>query len=205
MKNLSWILNILLLLLVGNLYWKTYKSNPNSTSTVVPAPKVEIKKDSTGKETTSLAPNSIVYVNTDSILEKYNLLNVQKKSLEKKFNDVDMSLKSRGKKLQEQYLALEEKAQKGTTPPAQLQAEGQQIALQQQSLEQEQAQKSKQLMDEENKINEQLQKKVKEVLKRLKAEMGFDYAVSYSLASPFLLVEEQNNITQRVIQELNKK
>jgi outer membrane protein len=200
MKNISLILNVLLLLLVGNLYWKSYKTPPVAT---INTSLLSVKDTVNGK----LLPGStIVYVNSDSILEKFEFFKSQKRVLEKKTIDIDANLKVKGRKLQEQIMALQEKAQKGNTPPAQLQAEEQNLTMQQQTLMAEQDQKTKQISDEGEKLNEQLQKRVKAAIKKLKEKTKFDYAVSYSSSiSAFLIVDETKNITSEVIQELNKK
>jgi outer membrane protein len=200
MKNISLILNVLLLLLVGNLYWKSYKTSPVAT---INTSLLSVKDTVNGK----LLPGStIVYVNSDSILEKFEFFKSQKRILEKKTIDIDTNLKAKGRKLQEQIMALQEKAQKGNTPPAQLQAEEQNLTMQQQTLMAEQDQKTKQISEEGEKLNEQLQKRVKAAIKKLKEKTKFDYAVSYSSSvSAFLLVDETKNITSDVILELNKK
>ncbi len=201
MKNISLILNVLLVALVGNLYWKAYKTPtaPLATTNILTA-----SKDTNHSNISS--GSTIVYVNSDSILEKFEYIKIQKKALEKKTMDIDAALKAKGRKLQEQMMALQEKAQKGNTPPAQLQAEEQALTIQQQTIMAEQDQKTKQISEEIEKLNELMQKKVKAAIQKMKEKVKFDYAISYSSSmSPFLVVDESKNITSSILEEVNKK
>ena len=100
---------------------------------------------------------------------------------------------------------MQEEAQKGTVPPAQLQQKGQALQAKQQSIVAERDKKSKDLLDETQKFNENLQKKLNEVLSGLQKEKGFDYAVSHtnSGGSPFLYVNQALDITNEVVDILN--
>ena len=103
------------------------------------------------------------------------------------------------------FVALQEEAQKGTVPPAQLQQKGEALQAKQQSIVAERDRKSKELLDETQKFNENLQKKLNEVLAGLQKQKGFDYAVSHSKGggSPFLYVNDALDITNEVVEILN--
>jgi outer membrane protein len=147
-----------------------------------------------------------VYVNADTLLEKYGYIKDQKASLESRFKKIDASLKEKGRALQGQMVALQEKAQKGNTPPAQLQQEEQSIMQQRESLMGEQQKQEKSLADEMTGINKTLQTKVNDILVAMRKERGYDFVVSYTKTnSPFLLVNENMEITQEVLAALNKK
>ncbi len=198
MKNISLLLNGLLLILVANLYYQGC-----SGKKVVSDSLSKIKTDSAS---TDSAPLRIAYVNQDTILDKYVALKDQKSSLEKRFRDADASLRSKGQRLQQDMAALQQTAQKGTVPPAELQKEEQRLGAQQQSLVAEQQKKEKELGDEMRQINENLNKKVTDILDVLKKQRGYDYVLSYSKqGSNILLVNDKYDITNDVLSELNKK
>ena len=199
MKNLSLILNGLLLLLVANLYYQGCAGKKVVTDSLS-----KVKTDSTGKAT--VAPLKIAYVNEDTLLDKYIALKDQKTSLEKRYRDADASLREKGRQLQKDMLSLQETAQKGTVPPAQLQQEEQRLSAQQQNLMGEQQKKEKELSEEMRQINENLHKRVTDILNNLKKERGYDFVFSFSrAASSILIANESMDVTQEVLAELNKK
>jgi outer membrane protein len=211
MKNLSLILNVVLLLLVGNLYYQ----GCNVKKTI--APSATVKVDTTAATTTepmtapevvgTLQAAKVVYVNIDSINEKYSYIKQQKASLERLYNEKATSIRSRGQQFQQAYMELNEKAQKGTVPPAQIQAEGQKLEQQQQSIMQEQQQAEKDLQTKMQSINENLLRQVTAVLEQKKREKGFDYVMSYSKSgvSPVLNANPAYDITNEVLATLNAK
>lgn len=196
-KNISLILNAILLLLVANLYFKVY-SSPKPAE---PTPSVASNDTSKTER-----PVRIAYVNADTILDKLTSFKSEKASLEKFYQDRAASLQGKMRQLQTNYAALQEKAQKGTVPPATLQAEAQQLQQQEQELGQQQAKSEKELAEKIQTLNENLQKRVIGQLEKLKAERGFDWVFSYTKAgSPFLIVDGKTNVTAEVLQALNSE
>ena len=201
MKNLGAIslaLNAVLLLLVGNLYWK--RGAP-------PAPVMVTKKDSTGATVTiPVAPAlKMMYVNLDTLYEKYTFFKNEKKAFEKKERDLSASLEEKGRGLQQKAMALQEKAQKGDTPRATLEAEQQQLMQEEKSIMEERDRRAKGLMEETQKFNETLQKKVTAILEKMKEDKGYDFVMSYVKGGSFLYANTSYDITHDVIDALNKK
>lgn len=196
-KNISLILNAVLLLLVGNLYFKVY-SGPKPAPTT---PSVA-STDTTQNERAV----RIAYVNADTILDKLTSFKSEKASLEKFYQDRATSLQGKMRQLQTNYAALQEKAQKGTVPPATLQAEAQQLQQQEQELAQQQAKSEKELSEKIQTLNENLQKRVIGQLEKIKATHGFDWVFSYTkTGSPFLIVDGKTNVTTEVLEALNNE
>jgi len=201
MKNLSLILNVVLLALVANLYYQ----GCSGKKAVVTDSLSKMKGDSTATAGVASSALKVVYVNQDTLLEKYTYFKGQKTALEQRFKSAESSLREKGQQLQRSMMALQEKAQKGTTPPAQLQQEEQGLQQAQQNLVAEQQSKEKELSDELRQINDGLQKKITGILEVLKKTDGFDYVVNYTTGGPFLLTNARYDITQEVLAELNKK
>ena len=103
--------------------------------------------------------------------------------------------------------ALQEKAQKGLVPQVQLQQEGQALQRKEQAAIADRDKKSKDLLDETQKFNEDLQKRIHDVLSVLETQKGYDYVVSYSKngGSNFLFVNDKFDITNDVLAILNAK
>jgi outer membrane protein len=170
-----------------------------------PATATAVTKDSTATAAPMMAASKIVFVNIDSLKEKYNYFKTQQASFEQRERNLIASLDAKAQAFQQEYGALQEEAQKGTVPPAQLQQKGQALQGKQQSIMAEKDRRTKELMEETQKFNENLQKKLNEVLSGLQKTKGFDYAVSHSKAggSPFLYVNDALDITNEVVAILN--
>lgn len=165
-----------------------------------------IVKDSTAAaQPAMMVASKIVFVNIDSLKEQYTYFKKEQASFEARERSLMAELEKKAQKFQEEYAALQEESQKGTVPPAILQQKGQALQAKQQSIVAERDRKSKDLMQETQKFNENLQKKLNDVLKTLQKEKGFDYAVSHSKAggSPFLYVNDALDITTEVVAILN--
>ena len=168
-------------------------------------PKSVVVSDSTAIQSGMMAASRVVFVNIDSLKEKYTYFKQEQAAFEQKERNLIAELDKKAQRFQEEYGVLQQEAQKGTVPPAVLQQKGQALQGKQQNIVAERDRKSKELMDETQKFNENLQKKLNEVLSGLQKEKGFDYAVSHSKSggSPFLYVNEALDITNEVVAILN--
>lgn len=195
MRKISFVVLAFTTLLFSNC-----KNNPKT-----PAASSIVVSDSTALQSGMMSASRVVFVNIDSLKEKYTYFKQQQASFEQKEKSLIAELDRKAQKFQEEYGALQEEAQKGTVPPAVLQQKGQALQAKQQSIVSERDRKSKELMDETQKFNENLQKKLNEVLSGLQKEKGFDYAVSHSKngGSPFLYVNDALDITNEVVAILN--
>ena len=170
-----------------------------------PAANSVVVNESVALQSGMMAASKVVFVNIDSLKEKYTYFKQQQASFEQKEKSLIAELDKKAQRFQQEYGALQEEAQKGTVPPAQLQQKGQALQAKQQSIVAERDRKSKELMDETQKFNENLQKKLNDVLTGLQKQKGFDYAVSHSKGggSPFLYVNDALDITNEVVAILN--
>jgi outer membrane protein len=152
-----------------------------------------------------MAAAKIAFVNIDSLQEKYTWFKQKKAEFEQKEKSLTASLESKAQAFQNEYAALQQKAQGGTVPPAQLQQEGERMQQKQQGLVAERDRKSKELMDETQKFNADLMKKINVVLEALQKEKGYDYVIRHSResGSAFLYVNEKLDITNDVLASLN--
>lgn len=194
MKNLPIILNIILFLLVGHLYYLNSK-NTNSGAAVQ----------------TVLPPASqaggarIAYVNGDTLDAKYEWLKQQKEAIEQRMVNAEKTLSNKEEALMKDAAALQEKFQGGNMTQAD--AEKADMALRQraQKLEEEKARLSKSLSEDQKKAFNDLYANVETKLKTLSSQIGYDYILSYSRGGQILLANDSLDITKEVLELLNAK
>ncbi len=192
MKNVSIILNIILLLAVAFLYVKVFSKDKKGTAEVeTPAATADVLK--------------IAYINTDSLLENYDNFKKERDALQKKEKDADASLKAKGRSLEKDLAAIQAKIQQGLLSPGEIQKEEQRFGQRQQALMQEQEQVTRALLEEGQKINEKLQKSLIDELKSLKDKEGYDFILSYAAGGQILVADTTLDITQKVLSILNAK
>lgn len=184
-------LNILLLLAVGYLFLEKFSSSETSTST----DSVSLPVDNA---------LNIVYVNTDTLLNQYTLFRDQQKAISAREESADAKLKAQARALEREIMMLNEKASKGTMTPKDLQAEEQRLTIKQQQLMSDQEAITKELMAESSRINDALQQEITSTLRVIQAQYNYDYVLSYGGGSPVLAVNDSFDITNEVINRLNK-
>jgi outer membrane protein len=190
--------NTLFALLLLSVLFQNCKNNTTPATPSVETPKSAV-------ENAGVAAAKIVFVNIDSLQDKYTYFKQQKAAFEQKERELSASIDNKLQKLQNDMVALQQRAQQGTTPPAQIQQEGQSLQKREQALVQERDRKAKELLDETSKFNEQLMKKINDVLAQLQKDKGFDYVMRHTEAggSPVLFVNPKYDITNEVLAILN--
>ena len=191
MKNISIIFNIVLTIAVGVLYFLHFnlKSDCYSTPTVGLA--------------TSKATNGIVYVNSDSLLNNYELYKQSKKTLEDKNKRLEAELSSKMQQLQNEAAAYQQRAGGMTNEQRQATEEG--LMMKQQQLAQRRDELGQQLMSEEQKMTEQLYTTIAEYIKKYNAKGSFQYVLGFSKGGGILYANDSLDITKQVIDGLNKE
>lgn len=202
MKNLSLILNGILAIAVGILFYQVNSlknagsSNSNSDLTEEPV------KPTITASSTNLGDAKIAYVNTDSINEKYQYIADFTKVLKGKKALLESQMESMTMKFQKEYQEFQQSAQAGIAPQSELQKQQQSLERQQQELANKELQMQNLGIELEEK-NMELNKNVKEFLKRFN-DGKFDYILSYSDMIPtILLTNPKLDITEQVLKGLN--
>ncbi len=194
MKNLSLILNIVLLAAVATLFFlrqKDQKAAAHPTSIVPPA------SISGGMK--------IAYINADTLDTKYEWLKQQREALEKRLTSLSSSFENKMRAHQEKSMAFQQKAEAGNTPPAELQKEYEILAQQEQRLQEEGARMEKSLAEDRRKAMEGMYTQLETKLKTLSDKIGYDYILSYSRGGQILLANDSLDITRQVLELLNEK
>src|ERR1051325_10726146 len=94
MKNISLLLNFILLVAVAFLYYKVYSSKEIYKTVLNSAP---------------VGASSIVYINSDSLLDNYPFFTKLKNTFEQKQDSIENILKNRGKSLENDIKSYQEK------------------------------------------------------------------------------------------------
>ncbi len=202
MKNLSLILNGILALAVAVLYYLHF-SQPKQVTTV---------KTPEGKDTLiSIQPVSeeenrgskILYVDIDTINRKYNFIKTQKAAMEKQGAQAEATLKSKAQVLQNEIIEYQKKVQAGELTQQQAQTIEKSLGEKQQALAMQEQKLSDQLIDKTNKIQAELNKRMKKELKVYLDQYQADYIMGYTEGANILLTNPKLNITKEVLKKLN--
>lgn len=197
-KNISLVLNGILLLAVAHLYYlnfskKTVATEPTATGTPAITPAAG-------------GGARIAYVNADTLDAKYEWLKEQKKALEQRVQNAEKSMGGKKEALMRDLEQFQKKYESGTVPPAQLEKEYAVLAERQQKLAQEEERLGRQLVEEREKAMSALMANVEEKLRSLQSQIGYDFILSYSKGGgQVLMANDSLDITGQVLELLNAK
>ncbi|QSE96728.1 OmpH family outer membrane protein [Fulvivirga lutea] len=188
MKNLSLVLNIVLVVAVGVLYVLHFSK-----------PSAEAAKGNSQKNDS--IDYSVVYINSDSVLVNYDYFDKIQSELQEKGAKLEKEYQSRAEGLQREVNDFQRTVNSLTIGQAKALEED--LLKKQQNLRVYQENLSQQLMREEAKMNQELYKKVTSFLKDYSAENGIDLVVKFNQGSDVLYANEGMDITKEVIEGLN--
>ncbi len=192
MKNLSIILNVVLLIAVAYLYVAHFSDSS-----------VEIKPSEPGVENAEAFQNvSIAYINSDSLLANYDLMNEIEEKLSEKQQKFEKEYQNRAQGLQQEISDFQRTAANLTR--AQGQALEESLMQKQQNLVRYQENLTMQLRQEEAKLNEELYEKVSAYLKEYGKQYDLQLVLTYSRGSGVLYANEGLDISKEVIKGLNE-
>ena len=154
-------------------------------------------------QTEEAGPMHIVYVNADTLLEKFTEFKSQQEALAAKEQEIDNKLKTRGRSLEQEFNTAQQKIQQGLLTPNQIAAEEQRLMGKQQKLMEDQEKMTKELMAESEALNTKLEARLKSVLKAVRDANGYDFILSYGPGTGVLMVNDSLDVTEQVLVELN--
>ena len=189
MKNLSLILNAVLLVAVGVLFYLHFSSKNTSSSS----------SESSG----STVPGDIkiAYINSDSVLEHYEYLKANRVQLEEKAKKVEQEYRNRAQGLQNEITAYQRNVSSMTL--GQVKAVEEDLGKKQQNLQMYQQSLSQQLMEEEDKLRRALYDRVTTYLKKYASEKNLHVVLKYDPNSDVLFAGEALDVSKDVIKGLN--
>lgn len=188
MKNLSLILNIVLLVAVIFLYVLHFSPGKDSSKS--------------SSSDTSSVDLKVAYIQSDSVLKHYEYLKVNRVQLEAKTKKMDQDLRNRTVGLQNEINAYQRNVSGMTL--GQARAAEEDLGKKQQNLQLYQQSLQQQLMQEEAKLNKELYDRITTFLKKYGEEKGLQVVLKYDPTSDVLFGGESLDITADVIEGLNK-
>lgn len=188
MKNLSLILNAVLLVAVAVLFYLHFSSN---------SPK---KADSAAGQIGDLV---VAYINSDSLVKNYDYMEETKVVLEAKAKKLDADLNNRANTLRGEIAAYQRNVSNMTIGQAKALEED--LGKKQQNLQMYQQSLGQELAAEEAKINKELYDRVTAFLKSYSEENGIQVVLKFDPTSDVLYGKDALNITTAVIDGLNKE
>ncbi len=193
MKNLPIILNVILFLLVGHLYYLNSKNSKGAEAKTIAPPPSEA------------GGVRIAYVNGDTLDANYEWLKQQKDAIEQRMVSAQKSLANKEEALMKDAQTLQEKFQGGNMTQADAEKADMVLRQRAQKLEEEKERLSKSLGEDQKKAFNDLYANVETNLKTLSSQIGYDYILSYSRGGQILLANDSLDITKEVLELLNAK
>lgn len=187
MKNLSLILNIVLLVAVVILYVLHF--SPRKAESI------------SSSSDTSAVNLKVAYINTDSVLKYYEYLKVNREQLEAKTKKMDQDLRNRTVGLQNEITAYQRNVSGMTL--GQARAAEEDLGKKQQNLQMYQQSLQQQLMQEEARLQKELYDRITGFLKEYGQEKGLQVVLKFDPSSDVLYGGAGLDITDDVIKGLN--
>ncbi|GAB3952070.1 hypothetical protein GCM10028805_33340 [Spirosoma harenae] len=190
MKNASLILNVVLTIAVAVLYYLHFKGPQSETTSVSSAP-----SEAKGK--------NIVYVNVDSLLNRYDFFKDTQKVLESKRFQLENDLAAKGRNLQNKVAFFQQRAptmtqEQGRATEASLQKEQQDILAYRERAAQN-------LAIEEQSKNKELYDEIYNYLKKINAQNKYEFVLGYTKGGGILFADPANDQTKAILDGLNKE
>lgn len=192
MKNLSNILIAVLFIAVAVLYFLHFSGKKCSN-----------EQAEGGTTVANLDGLGMAYVNSDSLLTKYEYFKEIQEKLIAKRDVLNKEYQTRAEGLQKEIANFQNSA--GNMTMNQAQAVQDDLKRKQQNLMMYQEQLSQQLMKEENQMNSELYDKISDYLRIYGQENDLILVLTYSKGSGVLYANDSLDITDNVIVGLNKE
>lgn len=197
MKNLSLIINAVLAVAVIVLFWLVLGGSKSSPVA---------QQIATGKNTGKSGKLPIAYINVDSLLLNYQFSKDANESLIKKQEDSRLTINTRARQLQTEMAEFQRKLENNAFLSRD-RAEQEQMRLQrkQQELQQLDGQLSKQLLQVQQKMSEELRDTINKFLKEYNKDHRYEMIISNTSNDNVLYAEKAYDITQEVTKLLNER
>lgn len=193
MKNLSLILNVILLLAVAYLYADRFSGNSEAEEPVA--------VEEPAEEDTNL---QIVYINIDTLHSKSKSYQKTKSELEVSFERARARLLSKEKAFQKEVGEYQQKAASGTLTPNMAKGIEAELAKKQEEIMKLQETASAELDRQTNAFDAKFTGDIKRFSDSLSQANGYDYVLLYGgVISPMLSANSSMDITETVVALLN--
>jgi outer membrane protein len=162
------------------------------------------KNDSTAAASPAKIQEKIVYVNSDTLSEKYVYFKDIKTKLEAKVKKAQTDLQSKGQAFQREVAEYQQKA--ATMSASDRQATEEKLARKQDELGRLDQNASQSLAQDEATEFNAVYNTITEYLKKHAEEKGYQFVLTYSKTNPAVIYADSKlDITKEVVEALNKE
>ena len=197
MKNLSGIIQVVLILAVIGLYILHFnkKNEPQG-----PAQSAELSGTITSGD--GFNGGGVVYINSDSLLDNYSYFKTQKLDFEARQKRIQSELESESSKLQSDAESYQRRAPGMTDMQRQIEEE--QLMMRQQKLMQRKDELLDKLDEEQAKSSEELYNRLSTFLKEYNKGKNYQFIFGFQKGGGILYANDSLDITGPVLDGLNK-
>lgn len=161
-------------------------------------------KAQTTTPATDAAVSSVVYVNSDSLVNNYEYYKVVRAKMQDLAQRSQTELETKGKAFQTEVAAYQKSASSLT--PAQKAATEKRLQKKQQDLQLMEQNSTKQLQDIQATQTDQLYDRIAKFLKTYTKQKGYKIVLTYSRSNPSMLFgDESLDVTKDVVAGLNEE
>lgn len=193
----------ILTLAVAFLLYKQFTVNglptPESSNNESTPTQVFIQPDSNN------AFGAVAFVNTDTLLVKFDSFKKMRSSFEKRSEQAENELQTKSRALQMEYMEIQKKVQSGVMTEALIKDAEQTLMRKQRDLEELRDSKTGSLMEEEKNLSKKLNDQIHDFMKEYAPAHGLKYVLGYTRGGGILYAADSLDITQSVLQGLNQK
>ena len=194
MKNINYVINGVLAVAVVILYIMQFSGKKESSVT---------RTFASAGDTTALLP--IAYVNVDSLLLNYNYSKDLNEIILKKQENSRANITQKARSLQGEMQDFQRKVENNAfLTRERAEQEQQRLLNKQQELQNLDSQLAQELMQEQQKLNEQLRDTVVSQLKAFNQGRGYQVVFSNTVGDNILLAGDSYDITGELLEYLNK-
>lgn len=195
MKNLSLVLNGVLIIAVAVIYFLHFSGGSKDTQASNEEINVPVEVTSHG----------IAYVNIDSVILKFDMYADKRAQLTEKQQRSENELNTKGQAYERGARDYQDKVNKGLITRNTAMEMEQSLLQQQQALVDLRDRLSYELMEEEQVMNRQILEYITSYLDSIKAEHNFQYILGKTFGGPVLYSDQALDITATVLEGVNQK
>ncbi len=146
---------------------------------------------------------NIAYVNSDTLMSKYSLAKKMRADFEAEQKRLENDLKNKQTRFQTDVEDFQRQIQQGSIGMEEGQAKEQELMQRQQEIVQLNDTYSNRLMAQEMEMNQDLYKKITDLLDRYNQEKDYDYILGFSPGGGILYASKKHDITEDILKRLN--
>lgn len=191
MKNLSTILFGVLFVAIAALYVLHFTGSN--------------KKAKSAENAATTKAEGVAFVNIDTVIFKFDMFFDRRADLLSKQKDAEAQLNSKGTQYEKNAKDYQDKVSKGLVTRATAAEMEQALLQQQQELVNLRDNLQNNLLEEEQVMNRQIIEYITKYLEENKSEFNVQFVLGKSFGSPILYGDSALDITQKVLDALNKK